>query len=422
MRVLPRVTAALAVGSVLVLTSPAVGAQEEATVVVPRAEAQATALRVSLFGNELVLSGADAESSSAPAAAATGTGALLATTGFGQTSASADAATPTSGSEEPTCSDLSLPAEVPLPVDVITACSASQASVGEGQGTAAAQGQAADISVLSTADSPIPIDEVTDAVVAPILELLGSAPLPEQLDQLTLLLELALEGDITVLSVEAGTTDATTTASAGAASATSTAEGATITLLDRSILGPVLTITVGRSSATATYDGTDLSAEHVVAPVSFQFGVDVAAVLGAPTTPIPVPPGQSVDLPLPAPLTSKITVVGGEDEVGDTTARSTAANLRIDLATGLPGGGVVLAAADAAAAVERPPVEAPPPAAVPPVDPPQVAPAAAPAPARQALPRTGGDGRWISIGVLLAVGATATGLAVRRLRPASHPG
>ena len=101
MRVLSRVPAAIAVGAVLVLSAPSVGAQD-ATVVVPRAEAQATALRVSLFGNELVIAGADAASSSAPTAAATGTGALLATTGFGQTSARADSATPIPGPRRPT--------------------------------------------------------------------------------------------------------------------------------------------------------------------------------------------------------------------------------------------------------------------------------------------------------------------------------
>ncbi len=417
MRALTRALAALVVGasSLVLVVSPAPA--QEGGPVLPRAEAQATALRLSLFGNELVLSGADTAADAAPGAAAHGTGALLATTGFGQSSATADAANPSAGSEDPTCSDLSLPDGIPLPVGVITACSAAQASVSEGAGSAAAQGLAADISVLSTEDSPLPIDEVTGTVLAPILDLLGQAPLPEQLDQLTTVLQLALEGDITVLAIEAGATDATSTASSGAASATATAEGATITILDRSILGPVATIVIGRSVATATYEGDDISAEHVTAPVTIQFGVDVATILGAPTAPIPVPPGQSIDLPLPAPLTSRVIVAGGEDTETATLARSLAANIRVELATGLPGGGVVLAVSDAAAAVERPPAEdttVTTPQARPPAARPQ--PAAPVATPRQALPRTGGDGSWLAVSVLLGVGAGLSALGYRRLR------
>lgn len=418
MRVLPRALAAVAVATASVVAVSTPASTQEGETVVPRSEAQATALRVSLFGNELVVSGADTAANSAPAASATGTGALLADVGFGQTSATADSDTPTAGSDDPTCSDLSLPADVPLPVDVVTACSAAQASVSEGAGSAAAQGQAADISVLSTADSPLPIEDVTDAVLDPILDIIGEAPLPEQLDQLTTLLQLALEGDITVLAIEAGTTEATSTASATTASASATAEGATITILDRSILGPVATIRIGQSVATATYDGTGVSADHVTAPVSIQFGVDVAAILGSTSAPIPVPPGQVVDLPLPPPLTSKIIVAGGEDEESETVARSVAANIRLELGTGLPGGGVVLAVADAAAAVERPPVEELPQeqVTVPSTLPATVLPAQI---ERDALPRTGGDGRWLPISVLLGVGATVTALAYRRLRPTS---
>lgn len=417
MRVLPRALAAVAVAAASFAAVATPGQAQEGETVVPRAEAQATALRVSLFGNELIVSGADTAANSAPGAAATGTGALLADVGFGQTTATADAGTPTAGSDEPTCSDLSLPADIPLPVGVVTACSAAQASVSEGAGSAAAQGQAADISVLSTADSPLPIEDVTDAVLNPILDLIGEAPLPEQLDQLTTLLQLALEGDITVLSIEAGTTEATSTASATSASASATAEGATITILDRSVLGPVATITIGQSVATATYDGTGISADHVTAPVSIQFGVDVAAILGSTSAPIPVPPGQVVDLPLPPPLTSKIIVAGGEDSETETVGRSVAANIRLELGTGLPGGGIVLAVADAAAAVERPAVEELPETTVdvPTTQPSAVLPASV---EREALPRTGGDGRWLPVSVLLGVAATLSALGYRRLRSA----
>ncbi|HMJ79318.1 MAG TPA: hypothetical protein VK507_25260, partial [Iamia sp.] len=235
------------------------------------------------------------------------------------------------------------------------------------------------------------------------------------LDQLKLLLDLALDGTLPLLTIQSAGSDATSTASGSAASATSSADGLVVQILG----GIVGTITIGRSLATATYEGGALTAEHVTAPVSIEPGAALVEALGLPATPIPVPPGQVVELPLPAPLTSKITVAGGEDEVSDTTARSSAANIRLDLATGLPGGGVILAVADAAAAVERP-AEEPVPATVPTADPPDVLPARAPA--RQALPRTGGEGRWVPVGVLLAVGASVTFLALRRTRTRTRPG
>jgi len=394
------------------LVDAPVGAQED-TVVVPRAEAQATALRVSLFGNELVVSDVGSAASSAPSGAAEGAGARLATTGFGESAATADASTPTAGSETPTCSDLSLPPDLPFPVTVTSACSASQATAAEGAGSGSAQADGFEV-VVDLGDTPIDLAEVTEQVVDPILDLLGQAPLPaDDLDQLGVLLGLALDGTIPILRVASGSTDATATASGAAASASGSAEGATIEILG----GIAATISIGRSVATATYEGDQLTAEHVTAPVTITPGAALVEALGLPATPIPVPPGRTVDLPLPDPLTSKITVAAGEDAIDDTTARSTAANIRLDLATGLPGGGVVLAAADAAAAVERPAAETPP-AAAPPANPPAALPEATP-PAREALPRTGGEGRWIPIGVLLGVGATLAVLALRRTRPSS---
>lgn len=413
MRAIPRVLAALAVASAFSLLSSPGGAQEDA-VVVPRAEAQASAARISLFGNELIVSDTDTAASSAPSAAANGVGALLATTAFGETSATADASAPTGGSDTPVCSELSLPDDVPLPVDVTAACSTSQATAAEGAGSGTAQADGFEV-VVDLGDSPIDLGEITDQIVDPILELLGSAPVPvEELDQLEVLLDLALDGAVPIVRITSGATEATSTASGTAAAATSSAEGATIEILG----GIAATITIGRSVATATYEGGQLTAEHVTAPVAITPGAALVEALGLPPVPIPVPPGQSVDLPLPAPLTSSIVVADGEDAIDETTARSTAANIRLDLATGLPGGGVVLAVADAAAAVERP-ADEPAPAPVP-ADPPVVAPASTP-PARQALPRTGGDGRWVSIGVLLAVGATVSVLALRRIRPRTDP-
>lgn len=407
MRAIPRVIAALVVASAFSLVASPGGAQEDA-VVVPRAEAQATALRVSLFGTDLIVSEADTAASSAPSSSASAAGAVLATTGFGQSEATASASAPTGGSEEPVCSDIALPDDLPLPIEVAAACSASLATAAEGAGSGSAQARGFEVEV-GLGETPIPLGEVTDQVVGPILDLLGAAPVPlEELDQLELLLGLALDGTLPLITITSGVTDATSTASATAASATASTEATTIQILG----GIAATITIGRSVATATYEGGQLDAEHVVAPVTITPGAALVEALGLPAAPIPVLPGQTVDLPLPDPLTSRITVADGEDALDATTARSTASNIRLDLGTGLPGGGIVLAAADAAAGVERP-ATAPVPATVP-ADPPTVSPATTPA--RQALPRTGGDGRWVSIGVLLAVAASVSVLALRRTR------
>lgn len=413
MKAFPRVLAALAVVSAFSFVAAPGGAQE-GSVPLPRAEAQASAVRVSLFGNELIVAQTDSAASSAPSATANGTGALLATQAFGQSSATADSDTPTSGGDTPVCSGdelpLALPSDVPLPVEVTAACSTSAATAAEGAGSGTATADGFTITV-NLGDSPLPLGDITDQIVDPILDLLGQAPLPvEELDQLGLLLDLALDGAVPVLKISSGSTDATSTASASSASATASAEGVTVEILG----GIAATITIGRSVATATYEGGELAAEHVVAPVSITPGAALVEALGLPPTPIPVPPGQTIDLPLPDPLTSSITVADGEDAIEGNTARSNAANLRLDLATGLPGGGIVLATADAAAAVERPAEETVP-ATVPAAEPPSVLPASTP-PARQALPRTGGDGRWVPVGVLLAVGASITVLALRRTR------
>lgn len=407
MRAIPPSLAALAVASSFVfVASP--GAAQEDTVVVPRSEAQATALRVSLFGNELIVGEADTAASSAPSSAAHGTGALLATTAFGESTAEADSGTPTSGSETPVCSDVALPADLPLPIDVSSACSSSVATAAEGAGSGTSTAEGFEI-VVNLGDTPIDLGEVTDPIVDPILELLGSAPVPvEDLDQLEVLLDLALDGSVPIVRIASGATEATSTASGSAASATSSTDGVVIEILG----GIVATISIGRSVATATYENDELTAEHVTAPVTITPGSALVEALGLPDTEIPVPPGQTVDLPLPDPLTSKITVADGEDEIGDTTARSTAANIRLDLATGLDGGGVVLAAADAAAAVERAAEETT-------TTVPEETESTSPSD-REALPRTGGDGRWVSIAVLLGVAGAVSALALRRVR--TRPG
>ncbi|QYG94666.1 hypothetical protein HC251_20995 [Iamia sp. SCSIO 61187] len=417
MRAIPRALAALGVASALTLGAVPGSAQED-TVVVPRAEAQAATLRVSLFGQQLVIGAVETAASSAPTGSAGGVGALLGPQAFGESSASADADTPTSGSEEPTCGELPLP-DIPVPVDISAPsglsplCSASQASASEGAGTGSAQAQPLTIDV-NVADLPLPpeLGDVTDQVVAPILDLLGQAPLPvEELGLLQTALELILDGAVSIVTIESGPTEATSTASGTAASGTATAEGLVVRILD----GLAATITVGGSTATATYSDGTLTAQHVAAPVTVEFGAPLVAA-GLPGGPIAVPPGQTVQLPLPPPLDARIVVASGEDEVGETTARSSAAAVRLDLLTGLPEaqGGIVLAASDAAAAVERPAEEPVAPPAAPPADPPAAAPA--PPASRAALPRTGGEGGWVPVGVLLGVGAGITVLVLRRTR------
>ena len=73
-----------------------------------------------------------------------------------------------------------------------------------------------------------------------------------------------------------------------------------------------------------------------------------------------------------------------------------------------------------AAAVERPAaVPEPAPAAEVPEPTPEAPQALPERVERAALPRTGGDGRWVPVAVLLGVGAALTGVAGRRLRSRS---
>lgn len=418
MRAIPRALTATLAGTLLVLLSSPVGAQEGGEVPAPRAEAQATALRMSLFGQEVVVSAADAAADAGPTGTAQGSGAFLATTGFGQSEAVADASTPTSGSTEPTCSDLTLPPEVPLPVGAITACSTAQATAAEGQGSATATGLAADIDAGSSADLEelgLPIDELDESLIDPLLELIGEVPLPGELAQIDILLDTLLDNPLTLATIQAGATEATSTASASTASATATSEGLRIDLLDSSVLGPLATIVVGQSTATATFEGGAATAAHVVAPVTVELGIALATALGTSEIEIPVPEGQVIDLPLPPPLQSRITVSGGTDTRDGVNASSTADAVRLDLFTGLTGGGVVIAASDTAAAVEGVAVQDSPP--VEPAGPPTEVRPSGPT-ERGALPRTGGDGRWVPVGVLMAVAAGVALVTLRRSRTA----
>lgn len=425
MRAIPRILTFTAMGAALVLLPPPVGAQEGDGATAPRAEALATALRANFFGQEVIFSSADSQADSGPSGSAEGIGALLADTGFGQSDAAADAATPTAGSPEPTCSELTLPDSAPVPIGGIVACSAAQATAAEGQGSSTASGLAADIEVGNTADLEalgLPTDDLNETLIDPLLDLIGEVPLPGELALIDDLLATLLANPLTLATIQAGTTEATTTASNGASSASATSQGVRIELLDSSVLGPLATIVIGESSATATFEDGEARAAHALAPVTVELGIALATALGTSELTIPVPEGQVIDLPLPAPLQSRIAVSGGTDTVDGVTAESTGGTVRLDLFTGLPGGGIVLAASDTAAAVDGVVVESGPPTQTPTDPPTQVQPEGpvdrAP---RGALPRTGGDGRWIPIGVLMAVGAGMALLALRRTRSTSQP-
>ena len=178
----------------------------------------------------------------------------------------------------------------------------------------------------------------------------------------------------------------------------------------------MLTIEIGTSSAEVVADaasgGTTPTVEGAVVRVTI--AGDIAALLpeGVPN-PIELAPGQTIDIPLPDPLASRITAPHtATSTTADGAQRAEASAVGVDLFTGLPDGGVALAvgavASEAAAAA---PAQAP------------EAPTAAPDPGAgtsgpEALARTGGDGSLLLPVVLGGVSVAGLAAARRARRPA----
>lgn len=342
------------------MTVPAAGAAPgQAAADTYEAEAQSSALKLVLFGQQISIGASAADVGSAGLAHAKGEGALVVTQSFGASEATADAPGETAGSDTPTCSDLALPPALPLPVTASAACSTSLAAITNDGPSAQATGAAFELSAAGTpAIAALPVGAVTGPLVGGLAPILGQIPVPAQpvVDQITTLLTDALSGNgVTILRVKAGESASVSGATAADVDAGHEATGVTVTVLERDGLGlePVLTIEAGESTTHVSRNRTTgaATAEQTTAPARVTVASDIATLLQLPQNSFEVPPGQAIDLPLPPPLQSSITVSGGTTEKVDGGATASSGTVDLNLAQGLPNGGVQLALSAGSAAV-----------------------------------------------------------------------
>ncbi|HEX2574889.1 MAG TPA: hypothetical protein VHK88_00980 [Aquihabitans sp.] len=389
------------------------------------AEAASSALLLSLFGQQLTIGATEADVTSPSSASARGRGALFVTQGFGESEASATAVGQADGSATPTCSPLALPPTVPFAA-LSSACSSAQAAVTADGSSSSATGQALALSlggdeVLEPVVAQLPLDEVTGTLLTGLGPLLGQVtPVPPELiaDQLSELLGEVLLGEVALLTIEAGEAQSRTSSDADSVDAATAATGATIALLDRGApAGPILTIEVGESTTSVSRDRAsgETAAEFSAIPVTVTVAADVAALLQLPQRTFSVPEGQQVALPLPAPLTSSITLSSGATSEIEGGATAQAAAVDIQLLTGVNGGVRLGLSAGSSSVVGALPV-APAPTAPPTTPPPAPAPAPTPvAPARTSLPRTGAEEQPLqAVALVLLLSAAGIGALVLR--------
>jgi len=376
----------------VVITTPA----SAETTVPYRSAAESTALELSLLGQSISIGISEASVDGTPVAASHAVGALLPVLGL-QGEETADLANP--GDGLPTCSPLTLPAELAM-VSLAVAC--GNAATADGPSATTSAGVAS-LSVSATSllnDTPlsqVPVEQTLDQLLGgltPVFEVLSGLGLDAESLVSELLAGITQGGDL--IAVDLGPSTATAGAADASTLASSLAQGAVIRVIDRALLGlpPVLTIEVGASGASVEAPRSGAQAVPIVDPslVRITVAPDIATILGLPTAPIEVAPGQEICLPLPAPLESCITVAAGRTlDTADGGKRAESEGVGLRLLTGLPGGGIVLklAAASAEAAAVAPEVARE-----------QTAPAA------PSLPRTGG-----SASLPLALGLAAAGIA-----------
>lgn len=372
-----------------------------------KVSAKATGLDLQVLGQGITLGFSHSEAGSDPVANATGVGLLLPGLGNqGELNASATADGQSNGTPAPgVCGPLSLPPDVPL-IDLSTACSSAVASISGGVPSSIATAQVASIDVNALdVLKQLPLSDITTQV-QPLLD--GLKQVFDQLDTTgidantlisTLLQALNQSGDI--VRVTLGPTSASATGEGGSpsvASALASAQGTVVELLPRDLLNlaPVVKIEVGAASNSISVnrDNGEATVQFDPALVKITLAPDIAAALPDQfPNPISLAPGQNICLPLPPPLQSCIIVgAGSQTKLDDGTTHAEAAGVSLQLATGLPGGGVQLSLANTVVEGRAVGVEAErqaPPAEEPP------------------LARTGGSTDAALVGVLLALAAVA---------------
>jgi hypothetical protein len=263
--------------------------------------------------------------------------------------------------------------------------------------------------------SALPVQELTsqisDSLLGGLPPLVGVFPVPPAVvvDQLGTLLQQAVSNNgVKLLTVTGGDATATASGTATTADAATTAGGITVKVLDRSALSlaPILTIEVGTSttSVTRTRGTGATTADASAIPVRITVAPDVAALLQLPQSSFDAPQGKRVDLPLPTPLTSSITVSGGRTTDVAGGMKAEAGSVALDLLQGLNGGIQVGLSSGSSTVTGSVPAAAPAPAAPAPPAPAPAAPAR-PGVAMTSLPRTGIEQGTLTTWTLLLLAA-----------------
>lgn len=294
-------------------------------------------------------------------------------------------------------------------LSIALACSSSQVAMGE-TSTAAATGRVGSIVVNPVA--PIldtPLSEVVGPVEDGVGQLLGGLqPVVGPIDDAS---DLGLEDTLgelfdrlfagaDLVTVTLGDTASTTTANATNVTTSCVAEGARVDVLSVLDGPPLISVIVGQAGSAVDVDRATGTGTPTVSPALVTVE---SATLGV--TPITVPVGQTVEVPLPEPLGSSFIRVAdgttGTNEDGSTFATANAVS--IDLLNGEAlMGGVELELAGctsvAGVAVAAPPTVA--------------------APAAPQLPTTGSDDTG-TLALAGVIGAAGLGLALLRRSGAS---
>ncbi|MDE0801909.1 MAG: hypothetical protein OSA99_01175 [Acidimicrobiales bacterium] len=400
--------AALVAAAATALVAPTVGAQT----VTYGAMSDGQSLALTGLGQGLTAGQTHSEVSSDPSAGASGAGLLspLADVGVSSASAAADGESDGNGTIDAPVCEGDIPDLVIASLDL--ACSYSAASISGGEPTSEAGGTVG--TVTANPVSPLldtPLADVFDQAETALEEIvtgLGAitSPLGDATgigvdDTLRALIDDVL-GGLDLATVEIGDTTSRSTLAGTTLTTECSATGAEIRLLDlpSDLLDPLVTITVGESGTSVVTDLTDGTST----PTADAALVTVnAPTLGPTFENIQLELGQTIELPLPDPLTSRIVAADGATGTNeDGTTFATASAVRVELLTGdALMGGITLALADCASVAG---------AVVTPATTTTTTTTTEPAPS---LPRTGGTGAngWA---LVASAGLALGGLALLR--------
>ena len=400
--------AALIAAAATALIAPTVGAQT----VTYGAMSDGQALSLTAFGQGLTAGQSHSELSSDPSAGASGAGLLspLSDVGVSEASAAADGESQNSGTaDEPVCEG-DIPDLVIASLDL--ACSYSAASIAGGDPASESGGTVGVVTanpVSPLLDTPLAdVFEQAEDALGQIVDGLGAVTLPlgdalgiEVDDTLRQLIDDVL-GGLDLVTADIGDTTTRTSVADGVLTTECAATGTEIRILDlpTDALEPLVTVTVGESGTSIV---TDLSDGTSTPTASASLVTINAPTLGEMFENVQLEVGQTIELPLPDPLTSRIVAADGATGTNeDGTTFATASAVRVELLTGEAlMGGITLALADCASVAGAS------------VTPATTTTTTTTAPPEPTLPRTGGTGAngWALAG---AAGLALAGITLLR--------